>query len=77
MRKDQFNTYIDILDKYLTLHQASGLAECNIKASSLRLAIRRGKLPATKFGNTWLVRYSDITTYLKNRKVGRPRLTKP
>jgi hypothetical protein len=57
---------------YLTLLDASKLPQCNVKASSLRLAVNRGKLKAVKVGNVWMVHIDDLDSYLKNRKVGRP-----
>ena len=59
-------------DFQLSLAEASELDECNLKPGSLRASINRGNLPATKFGNTWVIWYSDLVEYLNNRKVGRP-----
>lgn len=33
-------------------------------ASTLRYAIKRGHLPATKFGKTWVVTREDLQTWI-------------
>lgn len=59
-------------DEYLTLQEAAALPECDIKASSLRMAIGRGRLSGVKRGKTWYVTKRSVILYLNNRKVGRP-----
>lgn len=64
---------LDDGDEFLTLKEACSLPECDLKPVSLRTFISRGILPGKKYGNTWVIKRSDLFLYLDNRKVGRPR----
>jgi len=59
-----------MLDKVLTLAEAARL--WHMESSSLRHAIRDGRLPATKSDGTWLVIYEDmVRVYGEEPKEGR------
>jgi excisionase family DNA binding protein len=51
----------DLLDQYADVEQVS--KRLGIHAESVRRLIRQGKLPATKFGNKWLVEKTTLEQY--------------
>jgi excisionase family DNA binding protein len=59
-------------EEMLTLTEAAELI--GLDSSGLRRAILAGKLPATKFGKTWIVSREDVERWnAEQRKpVGRP-----
>jgi excisionase family DNA binding protein len=48
-----------------------------LDSSRLRVLIGQGRLPATKYGKTWLVRESDVKAFEKQPRLpGRPAMKK-
>ncbi len=50
-----------LLENYVGVQEAS--ERLNIHAESVRRLIRQGKLPATKFGNKWLLKRSELDQF--------------
>lgn len=47
---------------FLTTEQAAQIAGCN--PSTLRYAAESGKLPAVKYGKTWLIKPDDLQRWI-------------
>jgi len=50
------------IKEFISLTDAAGIAGCN--ASTLRWAIKRGKLAAVKFGKSWAVSRADLQVWI-------------
>jgi excisionase family DNA binding protein len=61
-------------DDLLTTAQAA--ERVGIDSSRIRRYIKAGRLPATLYGKTWLIRASDLPL-IAERKPGRPRKAAP
>jgi len=61
------------LDEYVTTPQAA--RRLGVRAESVSLLVRQGKIPATKIANRWLILRSDLETFSETYvgKPGRPR----
>jgi excisionase family DNA binding protein len=58
-------------EKLLTLAEVS--ERVGLDSSRLRVLIAQGRLQATKYGKTWLVKESDVKAFEKQpRSPGRP-----
>lgn len=55
--------------KLLTSKEAA--AELGVTHQRVRQLISKGRLKATKFGNAWMIRFSDLEA-VRVRKPGRP-----
>lgn len=51
----------DLLDTYADVQEVA--ERLGIHAESVRRLIRQGKLPATKFGNKWLIKKTTLEQY--------------
>lgn len=54
----------------ITVKEAADLLE--ISLSRIYVLIKQNRLPATKFGNAWLIREADLEA-VKERNPGRPK----
>jgi excisionase family DNA binding protein len=59
----------------LTVTQAATLLGKGYTRQSILMAIARGRLPAHRFGNVYLIERRAFEEYRATRKVGRPRGT--
>ena len=60
------------MESLLTTRQAATFL--SISMVGVYASIRRGRLPAHKFGRDWLIKLADLEAYQANRhKTGRPR----
>ena len=58
-------------DRLMTLTEVA--ERVGLDTSRLRVLIGQGRLPATKYGKTWLVKESDVKEFEKEpRSPGRP-----
>ncbi|MBN1430481.1 MAG: helix-turn-helix domain-containing protein [Anaerolineae bacterium] len=64
-------TYNEVMPRgYITTTQAA--ERLGITRHAVIALIKRGSLPADKFGTAWIIREKDLEK-VRNRKVGRPR----
>ncbi len=61
------------MDKILTTKQAG--KKLNVNASRVRQLILAGRLPAQKFGSSWMIKEKDLVK-VADRKVGNPNWVK-
>ncbi len=61
------------MDKILTTKQAG--KKLNVNASRVRQLILAGRLPAQKFGSSWMIYEKDLAK-VGDRKVGNPNWVK-
>jgi excisionase family DNA binding protein len=62
-------------EKFLTVTEIA--ERLRLDVTRVRLLIRQERLPATKYGKTWLVKESDVREFeRKPRNPGRPWLVK-
>ncbi len=59
--------------KNLTTKQAATLSGCT--TSTIRAAIARGALRATRHGRDWQITPEDLSAWRRKRRRGRPRKT--
>jgi len=58
------------IKELLSLSDAVGIAGCD--ASTLRRAIKRGKLAAVKFGKSWIVTRADLQLWIDDPMLHTP-----
>ena len=55
-------------DQMFTVSQAA--EEIGVTSSALLKAIWRGRVPATRLGSQWIIRYDDLMAYKNTRHHG-------